>query len=83
MEDLREQFVQMKNMGGISGLLDKLPGMGGMPAGVPKQFDEKQIDRMEAIINSMTPQERKFPAVISGSRKKTHSIRFRESDSRR
>jgi len=70
MEDLREQFVQMKNMGGISGLLDKLPGMGGMPAGVPKQFDEKQIDRMEAIINSMTPQERKFPAVISGSRKK-------------
>jgi signal recognition particle subunit SRP54 len=70
MEDLREQFVQMKNMGGISGLLDKIPGMGGMPANVPKQFDDKQIDRMEAIINSMTPQERKFPAVISGSRKK-------------
>ncbi len=70
MEDLKEQLLQMKNMGGLSGLMDKLPGMGNMPTGAASQFDDKQIDRMEAIINSMTPKERRFPAVINGSRKK-------------
>ena len=70
MEDLRDQLLQMKNMGGLSNLVEKLPGMGGLPAGVTDQVNNKQVDRMEAIINSMTPQERKFPTVINGSRKK-------------
>jgi len=70
MEDLRDQLLQMKNMGGISGLMDKLPGMGAMPAGVSDQVNNKQIERMEAIINSMTPKERKSPDIVNGSRKK-------------
>ena len=70
MEDLRDQLLQMKNMGGLSNLVAKIPGMGGLPAGVTDQVNNKQVDRMEAIINSMTPQERKFPTVINGSRKK-------------
>ena len=70
MEDLRDQLVQMKNMGGLSSLVDKLPGMSGLSAGISEQINNNQIDRMQAIINSMTQQERKFPAVIKGSRKK-------------
>ena len=70
MEDLRDQLVQMKNMGGLGGLMDKLPGMPGLPAGAASQVDNRQLDRLEAIINSMTVQERRFPAVINGSRKK-------------
>ena len=71
MEDLRDQLQQMKNMGGIAGLMDKLPGMGGkLPAGFSDEAQTKQLNRLEAIINSMTPQERKFPDLIHGSRKK-------------
>lgn len=70
MEDLRDQLQQMKNMGGIAGLMDKLPGMGGkLPAGFSDQASNKQLARLEAIINSMTPQERRFPDVINNSRK--------------
>lgn len=70
MEDLRDQLTQMKNMGGIAGLMDKLPGMGKLPQAASDQMDNRQLNRMEAIINSMTPQERRFPDVINGSRKK-------------
>jgi len=70
MEDLRDQLAQMKNMGGIAGLMDKLPGMGKLPQTASEQMDNRQLNRMEAIINSMTPQERRFPDVINGSRKK-------------
>jgi signal recognition particle subunit SRP54 len=61
---------QMANMGGMSGLLDKLPGMGDVPDQVKNQVNDKEIGRLIAIINSMTPQERRFPAVIKGSRKR-------------
>ena len=70
MNDLRDQLTQMQNMGGIAGLMDKLPGAGQMPAGVKNQMDDKQFIRMVAIINSMTPQERRFPDIIKGSRKR-------------
>jgi signal recognition particle subunit SRP54 len=70
MEDLREQLTQMQNMGGMAGLMDKLPGMSNIPDAVKKQVDNKQFDRMIAIINSMTPQERRFPDIIKGSRKR-------------
>jgi len=72
-EDLRDQLQQMNNMGGIGAMLEKLPGMG---AGVSQmmQNDEtqKQFKRMEAIINSMTPAERRKPDLVLnvGSRKK-------------
>ncbi|MES9850732.1 MAG: signal recognition particle protein [Candidatus Thiodiazotropha sp. L084R] len=70
LDDFREQMQQMSNMGGMSGLLDKMPGMGELPDHVKNQVDDKQIGRLIAIINSMTPQERAFPAVIKGSRKR-------------
>ena len=70
LEDFKEQFEQMNKMGGVAGLMDKMPGMGNIPAAAKSQVDPKNINRMIAIVNSMTPQERKFPAVIKGSRKR-------------
>lgn len=71
LEDFRDQLQQMKNMGGISSMLDKLPGMGGVAAQMAQaKVDTKQFDRMEAIINSMTPKERRNPDLLNGSRKR-------------
>ncbi len=70
MEDLRSQMEQMLNMGGMAGLLDKLPGMSNLPKAVRDQVDDRQIRRTIAIINSMTPRERRYPAIIKGSRKR-------------
>lgn len=71
LEDLREQFTQMEKMGGLSSLVDKLPGMGG---NISQQLQNpehmKQMKRMVAIIDSMTPQERRKPELINGSRKR-------------
>jgi len=70
LEDFREQLQQMSNMGGMSSLLDKLPGMGNISPEVKNKMNDKEMGRLVAIINSMTVQERKFPAVIKGSRKR-------------
>ena len=70
LEDFREQLVQMRNMGGMMSMLDKLPGVAGLPENVKGQLDDKLTVRMEAIINSMTPAERRNPDIIKGSRKK-------------
>lgn len=70
LADFREQMEQMLNMGGLSSLLEKMPGMGNLPAAVKEQADDKQVKRLVAIINSMTPQERRFPHIIKGSRKR-------------
>ena len=70
LEDFAEQLRQMRNMGGMSSLIDKLPGAASMPAAVKSQLDDRETVRLEAIINSMTPHERRFPAVIKGSRKR-------------
>ena len=70
LEDFREQFQQLKKMGGMTSLLDKLPGMSNLPKGAMNQVDDRQLARMEAIINSMTPKERRFPDIIKGSRKR-------------
>jgi len=71
LEDFRDQLQQMNSMGGVSGMLDKLPGMGQAAAGKLAQGDggERMFSQMEAIISSMTRQERRFPDVINGSRK--------------
>jgi signal recognition particle subunit SRP54 len=69
--DLRDQLGQMTDMGGMSGLLDKLPLPSGMnPAKLAEQIDPRAIARQVALINSMTPKERRFPKTIDGSRKK-------------
>ena len=70
LEDFRSQLEQMQNMGGLGGLVDKLPGMSNLPDQVKSKVDDGQTRQMIAIINSMTPHERRFPDVIRGSRKK-------------
>lgn len=70
LEDFRDQMQQMQKMGGLASLIQKIPGMSELPSGVADQVDDGQVKRTIAIINSMTPQERTFPAVIKGSRKK-------------
>ncbi|MEM1114570.1 MAG: signal recognition particle protein [Pseudomonadota bacterium] len=70
LEDFRDQLQQMNNMGGITNMLDKLPGMGNMSQMAQQNLDLKQFSRMEAMINSMTPAERRKPELIQGSRKR-------------
>ena len=70
LEDFRDQLQQLNSMGGITGMLDKLPGMGGMAQAAQQNLDMKQFARMEALINSMTPDERRRPEIIQGSRKR-------------
>lgn len=70
LEDFREQLVQMRNMGGMMSMMDKLPGMSGLSDQMKGQVGDKQFNQMEAIINSMTPAERQRPDMIKGSRKK-------------
>jgi len=70
LEDFRDQLQQMKNMGGVSSMLDKLPGMGNLSQVAQQQIDNKVFVQMEAIINSMTPAERRDPDILSGSRKR-------------
>ena len=70
LEDFAEQLVQMRNMGGVAGMLDKLPGVPGLPAGMRDRLNDREFIRMEAIISSMTNQERRHPGVIKGSRKR-------------
>ena len=69
LNDMREQFLQMQNMGGLSGLMDKLPGMAQIPDHVKSQVTGKEMPRMIAIINSMTARERRNPGLLNGSRR--------------
>ena len=70
LEDFQCQLVQMQTMGGIGSMMDKLPGMNDIPDHVRNKVDDRHTRHMIAIINSMTLQERRFPDVIRGSRKK-------------
>ena len=70
LEDLRDQLQQMQNMGGMAGLLDKLPGMSGMSEMAQNPEVTKQFKRMDALIGSMTPKERRAPEILNSSRKK-------------
>ena len=66
--DYLESMKQMRNMGGLSSILSMLPGMGRM-GNIESMIDEKQLARTEAIILSMTPEERKNPKLLNLSRK--------------
>nr|VFJ44380.1 MAG: signal recognition particle subunit SRP54 [Candidatus Kentron sp. FM]VFJ63607.1 MAG: signal recognition particle subunit SRP54 [Candidatus Kentron sp. FM]VFK06499.1 MAG: signal recognition particle subunit SRP54 [Candidatus Kentron sp. FM] len=70
LEDFRDQLQQMKKMGGLRALMDKLPGISKLPKGAVDQASDRAFVQAEAIINSMTPQERRRPAIIKGSRKR-------------
>lgn len=70
LEDFREQLGQMQNMGGMAGMMGKLPGMSNLPDNMKDKVDDKMFTQMEAMINSMTMKERQHPELIKGSRKK-------------
>jgi len=69
LEDFKQQIGQMRKMGGVSALVDKLPAQFAQAA-QSSQMDEKQLRRVEGIINSMTPAERVRPEIIKASRKR-------------
>jgi signal recognition particle subunit SRP54 len=69
LEDFLDQLHQVKKMGPLSQIMEMVPGMRGkIPAGT--EMDEKGLVRIEAIINSMTPEERRKPHILNGSRRK-------------
>jgi len=70
LNDLKEQIQQMNSMGGMAGMLDKMPGMGNMGQMVEQANMGGQFKKMEVIIDSMTPAERKNPDSLNGSRKR-------------
>ncbi len=70
LEDFLQQMRQVRKMGPLSGLIGMIPGMGAMKGLKNAEVDEGELDRVEAIILSMTPEERVNPSVINGSRRK-------------
>jgi signal recognition particle subunit SRP54 len=71
-EDYLESMNQMRNLGGLSGIMSMMPGLGGMSAKMPEfdeQEGEKKMARMEAMIYSMTLEERRNPDILTPSRK--------------
>ena len=74
LEDFKQQIGQMRKMGGVSALIDKLPAQFAQAA-QSSQFDEKQIRRVEGIINSMTREERSKPGVAQGLAQAPHRRR--------
>jgi len=70
LDDFKSQLEQMEKLGGLGALADKLPGMGNLTAAAKARIDDRQTRRMIAIVNSMTPKERRYPDTINGSRKR-------------
>jgi len=70
LEDLRDQLQQMQNMGGMGSMLEKLPGMGNVSQMMEKANASNQFKKMESVIDSMTPGERRNPDILNGSRKR-------------
>lgn len=70
LEDFRDQLRQITNMGGIMNIVSKLPGLGSLPQGAKDQINDNMLSEIEAIINSMTPKERRQPVLIKGSHKR-------------
>jgi signal recognition particle subunit SRP54 len=70
LQDFKDQIAQMKSMGGLSALIDKLPAQLAGQINPSQLQDDKQFRRIEGIINSMTPKERAEPELIKASRKR-------------
>ena len=70
LEDFRDQLKTIRKMGPLEQIMGMLPGMGNLKALAENKPDEKQISRIEAIISSMTPEERRKQYIINGSRRK-------------
>jgi signal recognition particle subunit SRP54 len=70
LEDFRDQLGEVKKLGPLSQLLEMIPGMGNLKQDLSPDVTDQQLKRIEAIINSMTPLERRNPKVLNGSRKR-------------
>jgi signal recognition particle subunit SRP54 len=70
LNDFKDQLLQMQNMGGVGAMMDKLPGMGGVPQEMKDKVNDKELARQIGVINSMTLKERRYPDLIKGNRKK-------------
>jgi signal recognition particle subunit SRP54 len=70
LEDFRDQMVQIRKMGSLSDLVKMIPGMSSMKHMKNLEVDEKELVKIEAIINSMTPQERRQHTIVKGGRRK-------------
>jgi signal recognition particle subunit SRP54 len=70
LDDFRDQLVQVRKMGSVADLLQMIPGMGKLKQMKGLEVDDRELVRIEAIINSMTPQERRNHTIINGSRRK-------------
>jgi len=70
LDDFKDQLLQMQNMGGVGAMMDKLPGMGGVPQEMKDKVNDKELARQIGVINSMTIKERRHPDLIKGNRKK-------------
>jgi signal recognition particle subunit SRP54 len=70
LEDFRDQMVQIRKMGSLSDLIKMIPGISNIKHLKNLEVDEKELITIEAIINSMTPQERRYHTLIKGSRRK-------------
>lgn len=74
LEDFRDQIKQIHNMGGVMSIMNKMPGVNQLPGHIKDQLNDKKLILTEAIINSMTPKERRFPALIRNSQKRRISL---------
>lgn len=70
LNDFRHQLEEIQKMGGMMGIMSKLPGMNQLPAHLKEQVNDKKLKQIKAIINSMTPKERRFPHNIRNSQKR-------------
>ena len=70
LEDFLEQIQSVKKMGSLSQIMEMIPGMNNMNKKMPTDFDDDQIRRIEAIIQSMTVEERRRPEILNGSRRR-------------
>jgi signal recognition particle subunit SRP54 len=70
LEDFRQQLQQVKRMGPLSQLMEMIPGFASLSRQLPQEVSDQQMKKIEAIINSMTREERRNPRIIGGSRKR-------------
>jgi signal recognition particle subunit SRP54 len=70
LEDFLEQIQSVKQMGSLDQIMEMIPGMGKMAKRMPTEFDDNQMRKVEAIIRSMTAEERRRPEVLNGSRRR-------------
>jgi signal recognition particle subunit SRP54 len=70
LQDFRDQLTEMRKLGGLGAMVEKLPGFSELPPGVAERVNDRELIRFAAIIDSMTPHERRFPAIVKASRKR-------------